>query len=198
VVKVVLLFLLVPLLDLWLLFSIGGRIGPWPTLGLVLGAAFLGVTLGKREGRRVIGAWREAIIEDRIPGEGLTSGILVLAGAALLVTPGVVTDLMGLTLLFPPARRRIAAALLARLERRVAADGTIGAAVDASEPGADGGARWSVRVVTSGGSLSGARAAGGAAWTGTPRGEVLEVEAESVITEEDGAARGEEPPRLLP
>jgi UPF0716 protein FxsA len=199
VAKLVLLFLVVPLLDLWLLFSIGGLIGAWPTLGLVLGAAFLGVALGKREGRRVLGAWRDAVLGGRVPDEGLTSGILVLAGAALLVAPGVLTDLIGLSLIFPPTRRRIAAALRSRLERRFASGGALGGlgrVVAASESGAAGGARWSVQVVEIGGSLDGSGIAADAA--GAARGETIDVEAESVALEDDGAARGRKPPQLPP
>ncbi len=200
VAKVVLLLLLVPLLDLWLLFSIGARIGALPALGLVVGAGLLGVALGKREGRRVLGAWREGLVAGRVPDEGLTSGILVLAGAALLVAPGVVTDLLGLVLLFPPSRRRIAAALRARLERRSARGAPLGAiddAMGAEAAGVVGGARWTVQVVHFG-ELGGPFGGVGAGFREGARGEVIDVEAESVSVEEDGEARAKGPPLLPP
>ncbi|HSN97538.1 MAG TPA: FxsA family protein, partial [Candidatus Nanopelagicales bacterium] len=93
--KLVLLFTLVPLVELWLLLAIGRAIGFWPTVGIAVGTAFLGAALAKHEGRRVLATWTESLAAGRIPDEGLTGGVLVLLGAALLVSPGVITDLVG-------------------------------------------------------------------------------------------------------
>ena len=190
--KLLVLFTVVPLVELWLLLSIGDRIGFWPTVGIAIGTAVLGAVLAKREGRRVLGAWRDAVSGGRIPDEGITGGILVLLGAALLVTPGVLTDVAGLLLLFPPSRRWIAAAVRARMERRFAASGGLGGVVGA--PDAGEGASWSVRVIEIGDPFGGAHA--GEDEGRAARGEVIDVEAESVVVEEDGAARREEPARL--
>ncbi len=111
----VLLFLVVPLVDLWVLLLIGDVIGFWPTVGLTIAIAVLGGYLGKREGKRVLAAWTRALGELRMPEEGLVSGALVLAGAVLLMTPGVITDALGLLLLIPPTRRLFARIVSARL-----------------------------------------------------------------------------------
>jgi UPF0716 protein FxsA len=117
--KLFLLFTAVPLLDLWLLLAIGDVIGFWPTLGLVLLTGFAGATLARLEGLRVLGAWRAALAAGRLPEEGVLSGVLVLVGAVLLVTPGVVTDVVGLALLVPASRRLAARGLRAWLARQI-------------------------------------------------------------------------------
>jgi UPF0716 protein FxsA len=105
------LFLLVPILELWLLLRIGAWIGLYGTVAMVVGTAFVGAWLAKREGLRVLSSWRQAMAERRMPEEGITSGVLVLVGAVLLVTPGVLTDVLGILLLVPPTRRRLAGLL---------------------------------------------------------------------------------------
>ncbi|MGK3994707.1 FxsA family protein [Sorangium sp. So ce1024] len=189
--KLILLFTVVPIVELWLLLSIGDLIGFWPTVALALGTAILGAALGKREGLKVLAAWRGAMTEGRIPDEGLTGGLLVLLGAALLVTPGVLTDVAGILLLLPPARRRIAALVRARLEQRMAASAARVAA-SAAGFGGDGpgaGAFFSMRVVDLGGGPFGGRS-GAPSWRPPTSGQVIDVEA-AEVTEED--ARGGPP-----
>lgn len=192
----ILVFLVVPLVDFWILVSLGARIGFWPTVALAVGSAFLGVVLAKREGRRVLGSWRDAVTRGQIPDEGMTSGILVLVGAAMLAAPGFLTDVMGLSLLFPPTRRQIAAAVRRRMERRFAAAGGLSGVAARS---AGGGAAWSLQMVEIGdpfGRAPGGEDAGGAEQIGWPRGEVIDVEAE--VVESTEAPSRVEPARLLP
>lgn len=103
-----LVFFVVPLVELWLLFQVGDALGSFPTVALVLGTALLGAFLAKREGLRVIRSFRLAVSEMRIPEEGITSGLLVLVGATLLISPGVLTDVVGIVLLVPPSRKLVA------------------------------------------------------------------------------------------
>jgi UPF0716 protein FxsA len=117
--KLFLLFTIVPIVDLWLLLRIGGRIGFVPAVALVVLTGLVGAALAKAEGARVLGAWRRALAEGRMPEEGVLSGALVLAGGVLLVTPGVLTDLAGLALLFPPTRRVAADALRRWVRRKI-------------------------------------------------------------------------------
>jgi UPF0716 protein FxsA len=151
------LFVALPLLDLWLLLSIGGVLGFWPTLGLTLAVAVLGAYLAKREGLKVLRQWRDAMSQMRMPEEGLVSAALVLAGAVLLATPGVLTDVVGLVLLVPVSRRPIARLVRHALEGRVQR---------AVEQG-----RIQVNVVDFGGATR-ARP--------EPHGEVIDAEAEVV------------------
>jgi UPF0716 protein FxsA len=117
--RLFLLFVAVPLLDLWLLLRIGRGLGFWPTIALVVVTGMTGAWLAKIEGLRVLRAWQRAVAEGRLPEEGVLSGALVLVGALLLVTPGVITDVAGLALLFPPTRRLAARGLRRWLERQV-------------------------------------------------------------------------------
>ncbi len=114
-------FTVVPLLELYLLIGIGRQVGVLPTLGMVLVSGLAGAWLAKREGRRVLRDWRAATAQGRLPEEGILSGALVLAGGVLLVTPGVLTDVLGFLLLIPVTRRFIAARLRRGLERRMQA-----------------------------------------------------------------------------
>lgn len=99
-----LVFVVVPFAEVYLLLRIGDRIGLGPTIGLVLGTALLGAWLVRREGLRVLRQWQRALEEMRVPEEGITASLLVLVGAVLLVTPGVITDLVGMVLLLPATR----------------------------------------------------------------------------------------------
>jgi UPF0716 protein FxsA len=114
-----LLFVVVPLAELYLLLVLGSVLGFWPTVAIVLVTGVLGATLAKREGLRVFRKWSDAIAEGRVPEEGVLGGLLVLVGGVLLVTPGVITDVTGLLLLFPPTRRFVAERLRRYAERRV-------------------------------------------------------------------------------
>lgn len=114
-----LLFTILPIIDLWILLQIGGALGFWPTLGMTVVSATLGAFLAKREGGKILGQWRRAMQELKMPEDGLVSGVLVVVGAALLAAPGVVTDVVGLLLLFPPSRRVIAPWVRRRIDARI-------------------------------------------------------------------------------
>lgn len=114
-------FTVVPLLELYLLIGIGRQVGVLPTLGMVLVTGLIGAWLAKREGMRVIRNWRMATSQGRLPEDGILSGALVLVGGVLLITPGVITDVMGFLLLIPVTRRFIAARLRRGLERKMQA-----------------------------------------------------------------------------
>lgn len=134
--KLLLLFTVVPLLELYLLLLLGEHVGFWPTVALVLVTGVLGAALGKREGLRVWRSWTEALARARMPEEGILGGVLVLIGGVLLVTPGVLTDVTGVALLVPPTRRLVAKLVRARLEQRFAGSGQSAFAYRVVEVGA--------------------------------------------------------------
>lgn len=121
---ILLLFVVVPLLELYLLLWLGSIIGFWPTVAITLVTGILGGTLAKREGLKVWREWRSALDQLRPPEQGVIDGVLVLIGGVLLVTPGILTDATGVVLLLPPTRRRIAARIRSGIDRRIA-DGRI-------------------------------------------------------------------------
>lgn len=118
-----LLFIVVPLIELYLLLFVGSQIGFWPTVAIVLVTGALGAALAKREGLRVWHSYREALSQGRLPDEGIVGGLLVLLGGALLVTPGMLTDVVGFCLLLPASRHFIAnhirAAIASKLDQGV-------------------------------------------------------------------------------
>jgi len=121
--KLLLLFTVIPVVELYLLITIGQNVGAGPTIALVLGTGFLGAWLAKREGSRVLRSWQGSLARGELPQEGVVSSVLVLVGGVLLVTPGVVTDVMGLLLLLPWTRRWVAGAIRKRLEQRFSMQG---------------------------------------------------------------------------
>jgi UPF0716 protein FxsA len=122
--RLALLFVVVSIVELVLLIQVGRSIGLWPTLALVLATGAIGATLARIEGMRVIVQFQRELASGRMPGQALLDGICVLIGGAFLLTPGVLTDLAGLSLLVPLSRRWIQRRLRRRLERAVA-DGTV-------------------------------------------------------------------------
>jgi UPF0716 protein FxsA len=100
----IILFIVVPVAELYVIIKVGELIGVWPTLVLLLADALLGSWLLKHEGR---GAWRrfnEALAARRFPGREVIDGALIIVGGTLLLTPGFLTDIVGLFLLLPPTR----------------------------------------------------------------------------------------------
>jgi len=112
--RLFLLFTIVPLVELALLVWIGQHIGLLPTLGIVLGAGLLGAALARHEGLRCWRAARENVRRGQLPTDSLLDALLVLVAGVLLVTPGVLTDLAGVSLLIPPVRRAIRRYLVRR------------------------------------------------------------------------------------
>ena len=112
----VVLFIVVPIVELYVIIQVGQWIGVWPTLALLLADALLGSLLLRHQGR---GAWRrfnQAIAERRFPGREVADGLMIAVGGTLLLTPGFITDVFGFLLLIPPTR-----AIARRLLRSFAA-----------------------------------------------------------------------------
>lgn len=113
----IILFIVVPIVELYVIIQIGSLIGVVPTLALLLADALLGSLLLRHQGR---GAWRRfnaALAERRFPGREVADGLLIAIGGTLLLTPGFVTDIFGLIFLIPPTRA-IVRGLLRRLAAR--------------------------------------------------------------------------------
>ncbi len=114
-----LLFTLVPFVELYLLIRIGQVAGAWNTLLFVIAMGAIGAFLAKRQGRHVLSEWSAATSQGRLPEEGVLGGLLVLVGGLLLITPGVITDFVGLLLLLPWSRRWISRGLRGYFERKI-------------------------------------------------------------------------------
>lgn len=119
--KLFLLFTIIPLVELYLLGMLADVFGLWHTFALVVVTGMLGASLARAQGRQVLRDWQNAISQGRIPESGVTDALLVVVGGVLLVTPGVLTDAVGLSLLLPPPRRFIGRLLVAYFQRQVKA-----------------------------------------------------------------------------
>ncbi|MFN9879625.1 MAG: FxsA family protein [Planctomycetota bacterium] len=105
IVQLLLLIVLLPLADLLLLLIIARFTGLWPALGLVIASAFCGVLLAKRQWRQIGQRAQQQLAQNQIPSDLASEAVLVVLTAGLLITPGVITDLIGLSLLWPRCRR---------------------------------------------------------------------------------------------
>lgn len=121
--RLIAVFVLVPLLDLAILVRLGGVIGFWPTVGLVVATGTAGAILARSQGLRVLRGIRTEMSVGQIPSTRLLDGLLVLIGGTLLLTPGLLTDLAGFLLLIPPSRTRLLRALRRRVEKTVRSGG---------------------------------------------------------------------------
>lgn len=117
--RLALLFVVVPIIELMLLIELGQYIGLLPTLGLVMLTGVTGAWLARAEGMRVFFKFQRELASGRLPGQALLDGISVLIGGAFLLTPGVITDFVGFSLLLPFSRRWIQRRVRASLERQI-------------------------------------------------------------------------------
>ncbi|MGE0159575.1 MAG: FxsA family protein [Gemmatimonadales bacterium] len=117
--RLALLFVLVPVIELLLLLRIGQLIGFWPTLAIVLITGWAGAVLARLEGLRVLARFQQELAMGKVPGQAILDGAAVLVGGAFLLAPGILTDLAGLALLFPPTRRLAQRWVRRRLEKGI-------------------------------------------------------------------------------
>jgi len=118
--RLFLLFTLVPLVELSLLFWIAQHTGWVFTLWLVVLTGVVGAWLARREGLRCWLEVQRQLGEGQLPAEPLLDGLMILLAGAVLITPGVLTDLVGFSLLVPPIRRKMRSYLAARYKDRIA------------------------------------------------------------------------------
>ena len=102
--KLFILFTIIPIAELYLLIKIGGMIGAFNTVLIILFTAVIGAYLAKTQGFVVIRKINQALNEERIPAQELLDGLFVLIGGFTLLTPGFLTDFIGLSMLFPLTR----------------------------------------------------------------------------------------------
>jgi UPF0716 protein FxsA len=98
------LFIVVPLVEIYVIIQVGQTIGPWWTILLLVLDSILGSWLIKREGSRAFRALREALDSGRMPAKELADGALILIGGTLMLAPGFVTDGLGILMILPFTR----------------------------------------------------------------------------------------------
>ncbi|MEA2155605.1 MAG: protein FxsA, partial [Solirubrobacteraceae bacterium] len=117
----------VPIAELYVLIQIGQAIGVIPTILLLIADSILGAALMRQQGRAAWLRFNRALGEGRVPGREVIDGVLVIFGGALLLTPGFLSDILGLILLLPPTRAVVRGVLVRRFGGRLVASATGGA-----------------------------------------------------------------------
>jgi UPF0716 protein FxsA len=112
--KLLLAFILIPLIEFFLLLWIADKTSILATIALVIVTGIIGSLLARAEGLRALQRFRSTAAAGKLPGAEIRDGLLIAFAAALLLTPGLLTDLFGFALLIPATRRRISAALARR------------------------------------------------------------------------------------
>jgi len=114
------LSILVPLLELYILIKIGGYLGAFQTVALVVFTALLGIVIVRLQGLRTLQKIRQSLSQGIVPAEELVDGVLIFVGGILLIIPGVLTDLFALVLLIPYTRTIFKRWLRRRFDRMIA------------------------------------------------------------------------------
>ena len=122
----ILVFIVVPLAELYVILQVGEAIGAAWTILLLAADSLIGALLLRSQGRTVWRRFNATLSEGRMPHREVIDGVLVVFGGAFLITPGFLTDIVGLVLLIPPTRALIRRLVVRRLGRRVAI-GVVGA-----------------------------------------------------------------------
>ena len=118
-----LIFMLIPIVEMWILIEVGGWIGALPTIGLVVLTATIGLSLLKQQGLSTLMRARRKMDEGAIPASELVSGVMIAVGGALLLTPGFVTDALGFALLIPQTRQWLLFKLIDRYRDKIVIEG---------------------------------------------------------------------------
>ena len=115
-----LLFLVLPIAEIYVIVQVGQAIGILPTLALLILDGFVGAALARSQGRAAWARFNQALAEGRVPARETADGAMIIVGGAFLLAPGFITDAVGLILLIPPTRALVRRGLGGLARRRVA------------------------------------------------------------------------------
>jgi UPF0716 protein FxsA len=113
-----LVFLVVPFLELFVILQVGQAVGVLNTVALLILVSMVGAWLVKREGLSVVRRAQERMAHGAVPGRELVDGVMILFAGALLITPGFLSDVLGVLLLLPPVRAALRGTVTRQLQRR--------------------------------------------------------------------------------
>ncbi|OOE86240.1 FxsA family protein [Salinivibrio sharmensis] len=110
-----LLFILVPVIEIGLFIQVGGWLGLWPTLALVLITAFVGASLVRSQGIMTLASVQDRLNRGELPAQQILEGVMLAVAGVLLLTPGFMTDAMGMLVLLPRPRAALAKQVMKRV-----------------------------------------------------------------------------------
>jgi UPF0716 protein FxsA len=117
--KLLIIFVIVPVTEIYILIEVGKRIGSLATIGIIIFTGILGAYLVKNQGFMILKKIQNDLNEGIIPGDSLIQGAIILAGGILLLTPGFVTDIVGFSFLIPVSRNVVKKYLLKWLKGKI-------------------------------------------------------------------------------
>lgn len=113
------LFAVMPIVEIFLLLQVGEMIGGWNTVGLVLLTAFFGAYFVRQEGFSTLQKAQQKMQQNQVPGKEMVEGLMLVVAGVLLVTPGLITDILGFLIVLPGSRQLLAAAALKHMSAQV-------------------------------------------------------------------------------
>jgi len=135
--RLLLLFTIIPLVELWLLLWLAEQTSWQFTLGLVIFTGILGAWLARREGLKCLQTIHDRLQRDELPTDSLMDAMMILLAGAVLITPGVLTDLLGFSLLVPQLRRLARKWVARRIKARMFVSSTSNSWTTSEERGRD-------------------------------------------------------------
>jgi len=132
--RLALLFIIMPILELALLIQLGQVVGVPLTLALVISTGVTGAWMARLEGLKTLWALQSELAQGRLPTQSILDGLAILVGGALLLTPGILTDIIGFSLLLPLSRRAIQRSVRARLEKSIREGAMRVTVIDTTQP----------------------------------------------------------------
>jgi UPF0716 protein FxsA len=118
--RLLILFIITPIIELGILIELGKRIGTLQTIGIIVITGIIGASLAKSQGLRIYRNLRESVYDGEMPHNYLIEGLLILIGGALLITPGILTDVAGFILVLPWTRKLVREKLKKHFKRKIA------------------------------------------------------------------------------
>jgi len=117
--KLILAFTVIPVIELWILIRLGSEIGILNTILIVFLTGVVGAFLAKKEGLGIVNRIRIDMSQGKMPADELINGLCVLVGGAMLLTPGIFTDLIGLSLVIPGTRNFIKTKMREKMKKGI-------------------------------------------------------------------------------
>ena len=109
------LFIIIPIIEIFVLMQVGAVLGVWPTIGMVIFTAWLGAKYVRQQGISTLNSVQKKMAQGQMPSDEIVTALMLLVAGVLLVTPGFVTDFLGLSLLIPAVRHTIAGSVMSHI-----------------------------------------------------------------------------------